>query len=154
MSYCYCGTANCDFRSAECFDAFSAMKYDYVPIDVAEEDFESLLSESETLNFRHHDSLAVRDYVLGFYKKNIVNRYKFIEQLTDEQLSKLFRGISLCSCCWRHSHNRPTSETSSEYRSILDIVTQEMITGSPKCYCPCRHFMRHINSEMRRRLAK
>jgi hypothetical protein len=121
------------------------MKKDYVPIDVAEKDFDRLLYESGSLNFKHQNSLAVRDYALSFYKN------KFIEQLSNDTLAKLFQGISLCSCCWRHCHNRPMSYTSSEYQSMLNVVTQEMISESPECHCPCRHFMRCINREIQKR---
>jgi len=151
MSYCYCAIRNCGFRTEKCFVAFNEMKEDYVPIEVAEEDFDRLLNESGSFNFKHHDSLPVRDYVLGFYKKNIVNNYKIMGQLSDDTLDKLFRGVSLCSCCWRHCHNRPMSATSSECRSMLTVATQEMISESPECHCPCRHFMRSINEEMRMR---
>jgi|LauGreDrversion4_2_1035121.scaffolds.fasta_scaffold348662_1 hypothetical protein len=151
MSYCYCGIANCQFRTEKCFHSFDAMENDYVPLDVKEEDFDRLLYESGSINFNHHDSLAVRDYALSFYKKHIMYNNRLIRHLTDDCLSKLFRGISLCSCCWRHCHNRPESDTSSESRSILNTVTQEMITQSPECHCPCRHFMRCINEERRRR---
>lgn len=131
----------------------ASLPEDYVPaVLISDEKFEAICAKRDRgEKVTAEDRFFSRDYVVDQFcrdmKKLYVDDYssmtEVLSEYPNERLANLFWGLRSCSCCWRHCHNRPVSLDSPEDESMLDRVTEEMVSER-NCKCYCRSAKRFI----------
>ncbi len=130
-------------RYCSCDDGpIAPVPENYIPkVLITDEEYDMIYANGE--NADKAEKFYARDYVVDQLHKysdkalSGESTEDVLVKLPKEHLKKLFWGVSNCSCCWTHCHNKPIAIDSWEDRSMLDVATEEMIR-SDRCHCHCR----------------